>query len=179
MEDGTMKEKVINGIRFTVVPFKAVEALRLKSFLLRKFGPPLGQAIGALPDGILEGRPIGDLKLDGTALAQAIEKLMEQLGEAEFIELIQRLFQNVTAHLEKEGKPLQFSFIERQFDTAMDVVFTGKLFSVYQVMLFVLEVNYPDFFDKLAPGIGSKIQQIITSGPAEEESKNEHEKSEI
>jgi hypothetical protein len=178
MEDGTMKEKEINGVLFTVVPFKAVEALKLKAFLLKKFGPSLGQALGVLKDGLPESGGFGDLRLDGAALSQAIEKLMEQLGEPEFIDLIKRLFKNVTASLMKDGKPLQFSFTEIQFDTAMDVVFTGQLFSIYPVMLLVLEANYPDFFDRLAPGIGSRIKQMATSGPAEEASKNESDGSE-
>jgi hypothetical protein len=177
MEDGTVKEKDINGVRFTVAPFRAVEALKLKAFLLKKFGPAFGQALGAF-DGIPENGDFGDLKLDGTALSQSIEKLMGQLGEQEFIDLIKRLFKNVTANLVKDEKPLQFTFTEIQFDTAMDVVFTGQLFSVYQVILLVLEANYPDFFDRLAPGIGSKIKGMLTSGPAEEASKSESDGSE-
>lgn len=173
-----MKQKEINGVTFTVTPLNAIEGLKLKSFLLKKFGPSLGQALGALENGIPEAGNIGDIKLDGSVLSQAIEKLLEQLGEQEFIDLIKRLLKNVTASLVKEGKPLQFSFIEPQFETAMDVVFTGQLFSIYSVILFVLEVNYPDFFGKVAPGIGSKIRKMATSGPAEEESKNESGKSE-
>jgi hypothetical protein len=178
MEDGTMKTKDISGVTFTVTPFSAVEALKLKSFLLKKFGPSLGQALGAFGGGALMEGGIGDLKLDGAAMSQAIEKLMQQLGEQEFIDLIKRLFQNVTANLVREGKPLQFSFIEPQFETALDVVFTGQLFSIYSVILFVLEVNYPDFFYKVAPGIGMRIKKMATSGPAEEGSKNESGKSE-
>jgi hypothetical protein len=165
-------------VTFSVTPFTAVEALKLKSFLLKKFGPSLGQALGALGGGALREGNIGDLELDGCSLSQAIEKLMEQLGEQEFINLIQRLLKNVTANLVKDGKPLQFSFIEQQFETALDVVFTGQLFSIYQVILFVLEVNYPDFFDKLAPGIGSRIKKMATSVPAEEGLKNESGKLE-
>lgn len=173
-----MKEKEINGVTFTVAPFKAVEALKLKAFLVKKFGPALGQALGALSNGLPEGGSIGDLKLDGATMSQAIEKLMEQLGETEFIDLIKRMFRNVTANLAKDGKPLQFTFSELQFDTAMDMVFTGQLLTVYRVMLFVLEVNYPDFLGLLAQDIGSRIKKIITSGPAEKESKNESGKSE-
>jgi hypothetical protein len=178
MEDGTMKEKEIDGIRFSVAPFRAVEALKLKSFLLRKFGPSIGQAFGVLKDGLPENGGIGDMKLDGSALSQAIEKLMEQLGEAEFIDLIKRMFGNVTANLVIDGKPLQFSFSEIQFDTSMDMVFSGRLFTIYPVILLVLEANFPDFFGKLAQGIGSRIKKMVTSGPAEEGSKAESGKLE-
>jgi hypothetical protein len=174
-----MTEKEIDGIHFSVAPFRAIEALKLKSFLLKKFGPALGQALGVLKDGIPESGDIGELKLDGTAISQAIEKLMEQLGEHEFIDLIKRMFGNVTANLVKDGEPLQFSFSAIQFETSMDMVFKGRLFSIYPVIVLVLEANYPDFFGKLAPGIGSRIKGMISSGPAEKGSKKKSEKSEL
>jgi len=161
------KEKEIDGIKFSVTPFRSVEGLRLKSFLIKKFGPALGQALGTLKDGLPENGNVGDIRLDGEALSHAIEKLMEQLGEDDFIALIKRLFQNVVASFTKEGKYLQLTFADQQFDTSMDAVFSGKLFSVYPVMLFVLEVNYPDFFGKTAQLIGQRIKKIATSEPGE------------
>jgi hypothetical protein len=181
MEDRTMeKEKVIDGITFSVVPFKALEALRLKSFLLKKFGPSLGQALGSMGNGIPTDGSLLDIKIDGAALSLAIEKLMEQLEEAQFIDLIKRMFRNVTASLVKEGKELQFNFIDATFETAMDVVFSGRLFSIYPVMLLVLEANFPDFFSSLAPeiaGIGRKIMTTVSSGQAGQNSTEESEVS--
>jgi hypothetical protein len=169
MEDGTMKEKIIDGISFSVTPFQAVEALRLKAFLIKKFGPSIGQALGALQSGLPLDGIIGDLKLDGAALSQAVEKLMSQLDEDDFIALIKRLFQNVTASLSKDGKALELAFIKDTFDASMEIVFTGRLFSVYEVIALVLEANYPDFFDKVvsplrAGGIGKKLTKTSTSG---------------
>jgi hypothetical protein len=172
-----MKEKVIDGVRFSVAPFMAVEALKLKAFLIKKFGPSAGQAIGALQGGLpLDGEGIGkisELKLDGAALSQAIEKLMGQLGEDEFISLIKRLFQNVTASLSKDGKTLALAFTSDTFDTSMDIVFEGRLFSVYGVIGLVLEANYPDFFDKVVPVIGRSVKKTSTSEKAGKSSESE------
>lgn len=161
-----MKEKVIDGIRFSVVPFQSIEGLRLKAFLLKKFGPSIGQLLGTLKDGLPESGNIGDVHLDGTELSTAIEKLMMQLGEDDFVNLIKRLFRNVTAYMTKDGTNLELYFVDQAFESSMDVVFKERLFSIYPVMLLVLEANYPDFFGKMAQGIGSRIQKIITSGPA-------------
>jgi len=174
------KEKVIDGVKFSVVPFQAVEALRLKSFLLRKFGPSIGQALGTLKDGLPQNGKIGDLRLDGDALSQAIEKLMEQLNEDDFISLIRRMLRNVRADFERDGKAVTMQFPEGEtFDAAMDIVFKGRLFSVYPVMLLVLEANYPDFFGKMdSLGIGQRIKKMTFSELGEPGSKSESGESE-
>jgi len=160
------KEKEIDGIRFSVAPFQAIEALKLKPFLVKKFGPSIGQALGVLKDGLPESGSINDVHLDGAALSQAVEKLMEQLSEDDFISLIKRLFRNVTAFVPKEEKLLELTFTDATFENSMNLVFSGRLFSVYPVMLLVLEANYPDFFGKTAQAIGSRIKKIATSEPA-------------
>jgi hypothetical protein len=57
----------------------------------------------------------------------------------------------------------------------MQLVFLGKLFSIYELMIFVLKVNYPDFFDKVVKGIGQRIQTITTSETEEATPQNESE----
>jgi hypothetical protein len=159
------KEKVIDGIKFSVAPFRSTEGLRLKAFLAGKLGPSIGQFLGILKDGIQE-EGINNIKLDGGVLSQAIEKLMGQLGEDEFETLIKRMFQNVTAYMKLDGETKVFHFTDLTFDNSMDIVFTGRLFSVYPVMLLVLEANYPDFFAKMATGIGERIRKMASSAKA-------------
>jgi hypothetical protein len=60
----------------------------------------------------------------------------------------------------------------------MDLVFSGRLFTVYQIALFVLEVNYPDFFDLLAGDIGKRIKRIAASAPEKTASTSDSESSE-
>jgi hypothetical protein len=54
----------------------------------------------------------------------------------------------------------------------MEIVFTGRLFSVYEVIGLVLEANYPDFFDKVVRGIGKKLTKTGTSGKDGKDSGN-------
>jgi hypothetical protein len=165
------KEKTLNGVKFTAAPFTAVEGLKLKSYLVRTFGPALGEALGSFKDlfkdGALDGDQIGDVSIDGQSIARAIERLLTQLSEPDFIALIKRLFSNVTAQVpspEKGSPPILIGFGDAAFDASMELAFAGHLFSVYPIILLVLEVNYPDFFEKMAGTIGSKIKAIVTSG---------------
>jgi hypothetical protein len=175
-----VKTKIIDGVEFTVAPFMAVEALKLKAFLVKTFGPALGQVIGTLQRGLPKNGSIADINLDGSALAGAIETLMSQLDEDSFIDLIKRLFANMTA----KGKDESSHSFMRQFDTvnfdaAMQTVFSGRLFTIYPVMALVLEVNYPDFFEKTVRNIGSRIGLTSTSASANASATSNSETSDI
>jgi hypothetical protein len=165
-----VKEKEINGVKFSVAPFSVVEALKLKPYLLKKFGPSVMQLLGVLKDGLPENGKWGDIKIDGTELSLAVEKLMMQLGEDDYIALIKRLFRNVTAQVLKDGQLLEFFFTEISFETSVNIVFEDKPFTIYPVLLLVLEANFPDFFGKMTQDIGSKIKKITTSEPEEKSS---------
>jgi len=168
------KEKTIDGVKFVATAFPAVEAFRLKAYLMKKFGPTIGQIIGTI-EGVppISGKigdikdKIGDIKLDGDKMANAIETLMEQLSEDEFIAFLQRMLRNVVAHKDKK----QFAFADEHFETTMDIVFNQHIFSVYPVLLLVLEANYPDFFGKIS-GIGKKILETATSEKGEKGSES-------
>jgi len=166
------KEKEINGVKFIVTPFHVSEALKLKAYLVRALGPSIGQVVGAFQGGIPSSGKLEEFanaKIDGAALALAIEKLSEQLGENEFLALIKRMFANVQAHIVIEGETKVFVFgSEGMFDTAMDFVFEGRIFTIYPVLALVMEVNYPDFFGMLANGIGQRIKKMVTTPPAEQ-----------
>jgi hypothetical protein len=167
-----VKEKNIDGVQFSVAPFSAVEALKLKVYLIRTFGPALGQMLGSLQGLLSKDRPedldLGDVKVDGDALAKGIESLMGQLDEDRFIGLIRRMFSRLTAKLQEAGKTLTFVFSESYFDNSMDKVFSEHLFTIYPVMGLVLEANYPDFFDKTVRNIGSLIRKTPGSAPENE-----------
>lgn len=157
--------ETIDGIEFSVAPFQAVPALKLKSYLLGTFGPAIGQTIGVFKDVLKKG---ADVQINGDALSGAIEKLMAQLDEDSFINLIKRLLANVVAKGEKEGKGFARQFDEKNFEASMDVVFSGRLFSVYPVMGLVLKANYPDFFEKTVRNIGTLIREMSSTEPGSE-----------
>jgi len=178
-----VREKEIDGIRFSVAPFKVIEAAKLHPYLIRLFGPFLAKTVGSLfKDGLSfeKGKSILDEKvsLDGGDLSQAITDLVSQLTENEYESLLRRMLRNVTAHVVKDGQVLQLSFGDLTFETSMNIVFTGKVFTIYSVLIFVLEVNYPDFLSKMGQGFGSKITKILGSELAGISSKNESAKSE-
>jgi hypothetical protein len=154
------QKTVIDGVTFQVAPFMAVEGLRLKAHLVRVFGPALGELLGGV-DGQKVGS-IADISLGGDGIAKGLEKLLEQLDEDKFVELVKRLLANVIAIWSESGKSHSIAFAA-DFETALELVFTGKLFSIYPLILFVLKVNYPDFFDKVVSGIGRRTRVTLTS----------------
>lgn len=158
------KKIVIDGVTFQVAPFMSVEGLRLKVHLISTFGPAIGELLGGI-DG-KNVKSVLDINTSSHSFSSGLEKLFQKLDEDTFIALLKRLFANVIASWNEEGKPRSIAF-GNDFDTAMQLVFLGRLFSVYQLVVFVLKVNYPDFFDKVVKGIGQKMQQTFTSAEGE------------
>jgi len=170
------KQKEIDGMTFSVVKFTSIEALRLKPYLLRLFGPALGQLVNAV-GGITQAKSFDSLVVDGSAIALAIEKLAAELTEDEFEQLIKRLLKNVTCTKRgPDGQTLTF-VLGGNFESAMDNVFQGHLFTVYPVIFFVLESNYPDFFGKAA-SFGRQIRTMLSSRKADESETSDSSKSE-
>jgi len=173
-----VKTKNIDGVEFTVAPFMAVEALRLKAYLFRTFGPAFGSAVGALKNLLASKGAVADMQIDGQALSLAIQTLMENMDEESFINLIKRMFASMTARgKDKAGKGFMRQFDDANFDASMNDVFQGRLFSVYPVLLLVLEANYPDFFAKTVRNIGELTKAMSTSGPENDTGTGESGKS--
>jgi hypothetical protein len=166
---------VIEGVTFQVAPFMAVEGLRLKAHLVRTFGPAFGELLGGI-DGQKIGS-IGDISLGSDGIARALEKLLEQLDEDKFEALVKRLLINVIAIWPEGGKSRSVSF-GQDFEAAMQLVFLGRLFSIYELIIFVLKVNYPDFFSKVVSGIGRRMRATLTFGTEETTSRSESAQSE-
>jgi hypothetical protein len=168
----TNKEQkiVIDGVTFQVAPFMAVEGLRLQLYLVRTFGPALGEILGGVDTKKVDS--IGDISLGGDGVTKGLEKLFDQLDENSFEALVKRLLANVIAIWTEGGKSRSVSF-GQDFETAMQLIFLGKLFSIYKLIIFVLKVNYPDFFDTVVKGIGRRILPTFTSGTEETTSPSE------
>jgi hypothetical protein len=175
MKRNTEQKIVIDDVTFQVAPFMAVEGLRLKAHLVRTFGPALGEILGGVDS--LNVNKIADINLGGDSFSKGLEKLLEQLTENAFEELVRRLLTNVIAIWPEDGKKRSVSF-GQDFETAMQLVFLGRLFSIYELIVFVLKVNYPDFFTKVVGGIGKKINIIPTSKTADQTSDEESGQSE-
>ena len=166
---------VINGVTFQAAPFMATEGLRLKAHLLRTFGPAIGELLGGIDGASVKN--ITDINLGSNAISSGLEKLFQHLDEDSFVALIERILKNVIAIWNEGGKSRSIAF-GTDFETAMNLVFSEKLFTVYEVILFVLKVNYPDFFDKVVRRFGQRIQKTLTSEKDETVPQSESEKSE-
>ena len=154
------KEKVIGGIRFTVAQFPAIEALRLKAYLVKTLGPALAEAIDLFKGtGSTEGSA-ADANISGESLCGVVEKLTASLSEDEFVVLVKRMLRYTSANgKDEEGNAVVAQFAD-SFEESFNRVFAGRLFDIYPVMLLVLEANYPDFFGKVAGSIGSLTSRI-------------------
>lgn len=150
-------QKTIDNIKFTVQPFTAIEALRLKSVLFQKLIPSLGQILGGLGE-IDKNKGIEDINLDGNSITNALDKLFSELTEEDFISLIKRFLTNTIAEA-KVGDKNQA--IQINSEDAINAVFQGKLFTIYKVIVLVLEANYPDFF-ALMGGIGGQLKTVLS-----------------
>ncbi len=149
--------KEIKGNVFQVAPFMAIEALRLKAYLLKLFGPAIGELAG-LAKGIQQGQCVDnimDVNISADVVSGAIQKLVESLDEDTFVALLKRLFQNITVTY-KGGAKEQVLAFGGDFDTVFNLVFAQNTLSVYPLIKFVLEVNYPDFFTMIG-GSGLKM----------------------
>jgi len=169
------QKTVIDGVTFQVAPFPPVEGFRLKAYLVRTLGPAIAEIIGGIDGSKIKS--IGDMNLGGDSIVKGLNKLFEQLDEDNFEALIKRLMTNVIANWKEDGKQRSIAF-GTDYETAMQLVFTGRLFSIYPLLLFVLKVNYPDFLSKWVKGIGQKMKTTFTSVMADGTPPSESENSE-
>ena len=185
-------EETINGIRFVVTRFRVQEAIKLQYFLAKLIGPTIGNMIGAIANVVkgslgdlkqLDGESIlaavqkslGDLDLDGDALAEVIARLLDRLGsEEEYIAFLKRMLKKTTAWVNGQMKV----FVQDKFETSLDAVFSGNTFSIISVIALVLRANYPDFLSGISRLSGGRIQRINTSAKADEKSRYVSEESE-
>jgi len=155
------KSKVIDEIEFKVVPFPAITALRLKATLIKVIGPSLGMFLGSIDN----TKSLSEAKINGEGVSRAIQSLFEQMNEDLFIILIKQLLSQVSCTIKSDaGTPLMVVFDStrpQEFDSQINTVFQGKLMTIYPLMVFVLEVNFPDFFAK-AKGIGSRLTTLMS-----------------
>lgn len=130
------KEKTINGAKYSVTQMTARKALRMKAKLLRLFGPPLAQIF--LPS---KDKPMDGMAFSKDEAVKALQNLVCELQEDDFEKLCMELLVGVR----KEGMELTEQII--------DLEFAGDLASLFQVVWFVLEVNFASFFGE--SGIGN------------------------
>lgn len=135
-----VKEKMIDGETFTVTQLPARRAIRMKAKLMKIFGPALAHLFVS-----------GDSKGKNNDFVGAFETLASNIDENVFEQICVELL----AGVRKNGVELT--------PATIDLEFAGDMAGLYQVIWFVLEANYSNFFSMM--GIGSQsIQQTIKQG---------------
>lgn len=133
--------KKIGNDDFSVMSFPALEGLRLKAYIIKLIAPSLRELLGDKSGEDLMQTDVSKINIGG-----AIADLIERLSEEEFISFVKRVLRNVTVeHVDAGGKIGVYDFATN-FEGTFNEVFDGNVFGIYPVILFVLEVNYPDFF---------------------------------
>lgn len=149
------KEKEIQGMNVKVTQFGGIEAMQLKVALAKLMAPALAGLAGVNPNAnILEQEVKPEL------LTKVFNSLFATMTENDFIALIKRILRNTMIQIENESGDKIWVQMDSDFNNKFDLVFSGKVFSVYPVLWFVLEVNYPDFFGIIS-GIGNRLKTTI------------------
>ena len=144
------KKKTIDKLKISVTQWPARKAFKHK----RKLGYIFGPALGEIASG-LENAKSGDSDslLDGdydlSKLGVAFEKLFDRLTDEEIDSIFEWMFSGVRID-EKELT-----------EDSIDVIFAGKMVTVYKVMGFVLEVNFGSFLGQ--SGIGKLLKKSQTA----------------
>jgi hypothetical protein len=158
------KEKKIGESVYTVTQLPARRALKLKARLVKMFGTSLAQIFLTSqeteeknPDEMTTDELASQLAISAVdkykiqdmrkaSVVKGVQLLVSNLDEKTFDDLCMELLQGVR----KDGMELTAGKIDQDF--------AGELTTLYAVLLFVLEVNYADFFGW--SGIGNLSQGL-------------------
>ena len=154
------KEKVLDGKTFMVTQLPARRALKLQGKLIKTFGTTVTQFM------LLDKEEEDEKKeVDGQAgkkmspvdqatvdeiKKNSVVKMMQLLASSIQPETFEQLASEVLIGVRMDGVELNDAIIDREF--------AGKLCLLYQVIWFVLEVNFGDFFGQ--GGIGTHLSNL-------------------
>ena len=136
-------KKRIDDAIYHVTPFKGRKALRINYRLAKLLTPSIGALSGMLSS--LKSKDIkslGDIDIDGEAISKALDGLFERYSEDEILDLLLMILENTERG--EEGKEV---FITEE---SFDEFFACNLISAFKVAVFVIQVNFPDFFSQAA-----------------------------
>lgn len=154
------EEREINGTTYSVAQFVPTEALEYQMILMKLIGKPLAALysstdLAAVKDAIdnEDDDDIDSFKEIKIDLEAGVAQLADAVNPKEHTKFIK----NMLRHVQANGVP-----VVKQFDN----VFMGKIMEIYQVLMFVIEVNYPDFFSKIS-GIVDRLPKKEQNGSPE------------
>lgn len=127
--------KTIEGHAWVVTPFPGRPANKYKTRLLKMIGPALAEllpAIGSLSDAA-EGN------VNEADMVAAIPKVIASLAQHVDEDLLVNTMVELMAMSTRDGVTVT--------GEVFDIEFAGNDLELYQVLWFILQVNYPDFIE--------------------------------
>ena len=134
------EEADIDGFKVVVNQYSATEGFKILTKLTKMLGPSIAKATGGLT-----GSSLMDMEIADGAIGGAIDSLVMQLDPDSNLQLILRLLASTTV----DNQPI----VKESFD----LLFQGKIFSVFKIIKFALEVNYKDFLGE--GGLGGLLKK--------------------
>jgi|SRR5690606_3922574 len=117
------EQKVIGGAVYTATQLPARQALRLKTKILKMFGQSLSKIFQTHDEKTIED-----------SILAALPTFFCDVDERQFESLVLELLRGVR----KDGVELTESII--------DLEFAGKIYELYEVIWFVIDLNYRTFW---------------------------------
>jgi len=134
------ESKTINGTVYKVTTMDALSALSVQAKLIKLLGASFGELSGGA---------------DKDSIKNAITKLTENFDDERVVSLIVKLFDKNVFYVQSASghsidTPIEFN-----------TYFSGKTTEMWQVALFILEVNFSDVLKKF--GLSSIFQEASQS----------------
>jgi hypothetical protein len=146
----TSHEKTIDEVTITIRQLPAMKSMKFFREVVGCFGPSLMSIAGD--------------STEEDAISGAIEQLMMNLTDDKLQKMVDTLF--LDALVELDGKPRNLVGHNGVFD----LVFQGKVFTIFKFLWFALEVNYEDFFEG-STGIKAQLESLTSTSPSESQKK--------
>lgn len=124
------EETELDGIRFGTTQYPAMRGLELMGRLAQTIGP----ALGALS--------MSDMETELDKFAPVIAVALRDLKPAELTSLAVDILSGTTATITEGNAVKRVDLMSRE---ALDRVFSGRLMTMFKVVLHALKVNYADF----------------------------------
>lgn len=144
------KERTIDDLKVTVTEWPARKAFKMKVRLLKIFGPVLAEIISGMKS--KAGASVLDSDFDLSKFGSAIEKLTATMSEDDLLKMVFELTSSTRINNQEITE-----------DT-FDMVFAGKMHTIYKILGMVLEVNFGSFLGM--SGIGKVFQSTVMRGPS-------------
>ncbi len=124
-------KKMIDGFEIQLSPLPALQGARVLHRLGKCVTPVIGSAMG-----LIRGEKVDISSLDISSLGGAFTSFFQTCTEADLMYFIDQL--------------LSTAIVDNQrLKDVVDVKFQARLFTLFKVLFYAVEINYSDFFKGL------------------------------